>query len=106
MWCKSEVTLQVDSYSLNKRTIPVPSSPPRTALHVDPNPKLQRMGGPEDWVVKCVCGAVRDDGCRFIECDSCGKWFHTRCCGIPDSHPPPNTFFCHSCRMKTVAQGD
>jgi hypothetical protein len=52
------------------------------------DPPLRRRwrhaGGPEKWVVACICGTAGDDGERMVACDHCGIWQHLRCNNIPE----------------------
>lgn len=59
---------------------------------------FSRQGGITDWVVRCRCGIVDDDGERFVSCDICDIWEHTRCSGIPDEEPVPVRWVCATCR--------
>lgn len=54
--------------------------------------------GVEKWTVSCRCGAKDDDGERMLACDGCGLWQHTRCVGVNDLDPVPETFSCLGCK--------
>lgn len=41
---------------------------------------------PSDSQTYCICNSV-DDHTRYINCDSCGEWYHVRCSGIPEVLP-------------------
>ncbi|XP_050227365.1 PHD finger protein MALE MEIOCYTE DEATH 1 [Mercurialis annua] len=64
---------------------------------IDLNSELRYESGPDNWKVRCVCGAEDDDGERMIACDICEVWQHTRCNGIDDSETVPPLFVCRSC---------
>lgn len=64
--------------------------------------RLRYEGGADNWVVKCECGALHDDGERMMKCDVCEVWQHTRCCGIEDSHTVPPLFVCSGCCASLV----
>ena len=57
-----------------------------------------RQGGIVSWVVRCSCGVDDDDGERFVSCDVCEVWEHTRCVGIRDDAPVPSRWVCELCR--------
>lgn len=61
-------------------------------------------GGIEDWQVHCTCGTRDDDGERMIACDACQTWMHTRCQGIPDESPVPDTWVCFACTKRAKRQ--
>ncbi|KAL2938026.1 PHD finger protein MALE MEIOCYTE DEATH 1 [Bienertia sinuspersici] len=54
-------------------------------------------GGPDNWTVRCSCGATDDDGERMVSCDICEVWQHTRCIGIEDREAVPPLFVCEKC---------
>ncbi len=57
----------------------------------------------EGWVVKCMCGAQKDDGRPMIECEECKVWQHTKCLfGKASKRVLPAHFICADCREKTV----
>ena len=57
----------------------------------------------EGWVVKCVCGAKKNDGRPMIECEECKVWQHTKCIfGKASKGVLPTYFVCADCRQKTV----
>ena len=62
---------------------------------------FSRQGGFPDWVVRCSCGIDDDDGERFVSCDVCDAWEHTRCAGVHDEEPVPSKWACLSCRAKS-----
>ncbi|CAK7338934.1 unnamed protein product [Dovyalis caffra] len=64
---------------------------------MDINSPLRYEGGPDNWKVKCECGACDDDGERMVECDICEVWQHTRCNGIDDANTVPQLFVCSGC---------
>ncbi|KAL2635890.1 hypothetical protein R1flu_007369 [Riccia fluitans] len=57
--------------------------------------------GLEDWIVDCPCGTRDDDGERMGECVLCQIWLHTRCAGISDCEPVPQSFVCDVCSWST-----
>ncbi|CAI5465363.1 unnamed protein product [Closterium sp. Yama58-4] len=65
---------------------------------LDAHSEWRYEGGNDTWAVRCVCGALDDDGERMIACDECGVWQHTRCTGIGDAAPAPMSFLCLACR--------
>ncbi|XP_057527229.1 PHD finger protein MALE MEIOCYTE DEATH 1 [Amaranthus tricolor] len=64
---------------------------------IDSNSEWQFVGGPDNWTVKCSCGAKDDDGERMVSCDICEVWQHTRCSGIEDTETVPPLFVCKKC---------
>jgi hypothetical protein len=53
---------------------------------------------------RCVCNGV-DDGQPMIQCESCNKWLHMRCCGLHGSNIPP-VYVCVFCTGQTpIARG-
>ncbi|KAL8141952.1 hypothetical protein V2J09_014984 [Rumex salicifolius] len=66
-------------------------------IGLDWKPELRHEGGPENWIVKCECGARDDDGERMVSCDVCEIWQHTRCIGIKDSEAVPALYLCTKC---------
>lgn len=64
---------------------------------MDLNTELRYEGGPDNWKVRCECGAQDDDGERMVACDICEVWQHTRCNGIEDSGTVPPLFICAGC---------
>ncbi|KAL8142143.1 hypothetical protein V2J09_015175 [Rumex salicifolius] len=66
-------------------------------IGLDWKPELRHEGGPENWIVKCECGARDDDGERMVSCDVCEIWQHTRCIGIKDSEAVPALYLCPKC---------
>ncbi|KAF2295538.1 hypothetical protein GH714_033160 [Hevea brasiliensis] len=64
---------------------------------MDLNTELRYEGGPDNWKVRCECGAQDDDGERMVACDICEVWQHTRCNGIEDSGTVPPLFICTGC---------
>ena len=64
--------------------------------------ELRYEGGPDNWTVRCSCGAEDDDGERMVSCDICEVWQHTRCRGIEDSETVPPLFVCHKCCSSLV----
>ncbi|WCJ25171.1 RING/FYVE/PHD zinc finger superfamily protein [Euphorbia peplus] len=61
------------------------------------NGELRYERGPENWKVRCECGAKDDDGERMVACDMCEVWQHTRCNGIDDLGAVPPLFVCVGC---------
>ncbi len=58
-----------------------------TYADVPPTPppcRWRHAGGPEKWVVACICGTADDDGERMVACDACGIWQHLRCNNVPE----------------------
>ncbi|KAF2480166.1 hypothetical protein BDY17DRAFT_303351 [Neohortaea acidophila] len=54
--------------------------------------------GEENDSVRCVCGAVEDDGEDMIACDECGVWQHTTC--MAEAVPADTSsgeYRCHVC---------
>lgn len=51
---------------------------PSQGKHQSANPTIQLTS------VYCICQLI-DNGCQKIECDHCGKWFHTACVKIEKS---------------------
>ncbi|XP_065850081.1 PHD finger protein MALE MEIOCYTE DEATH 1 [Euphorbia lathyris] len=64
---------------------------------MDLNGQLRYERGPDNWKVRCECGAKDDDGERMVACDMCEVWQHTRCNGIEDSGAVPPLFVCVGC---------
>lgn len=72
--------------------------------------QLKYEGGPDNWTVRCECGAQDDDGERMVACDICGVWQHTLCgvwqhtlCnGIEDCEAVPPLFACRRCCSSLV----
>lgn len=64
---------------------------------IDSNTEFWYEKGPDNWKVRCECGAADDDGERMIACDTCEVWQHTRCNGIGDSETVPPLFVCTGC---------
>ncbi|KAK9689745.1 hypothetical protein RND81_09G078100 [Saponaria officinalis] len=64
---------------------------------IDLKSELRYEAGPDNWTVKCSCGATDDDGERMVSCDICEVWQHTRCSGIDDSEGVPPLFVCQMC---------
>ncbi|EEF28910.1 PHD finger protein MALE MEIOCYTE DEATH 1 [Ricinus communis] len=64
---------------------------------MDLNTELRYESGPDNWKVRCQCGAEDDDGERMVACDICEVWQHTRCNGIEDSEAVPLLFVCTRC---------
>lgn len=58
---------------------------------------LRYQSGADNWMVRCECGALDDDGERMVACDICEVWQHTRCCGIEDAEAVPPLFVCSGC---------
>lgn len=56
---------------------------------IDSNTEFRYEKGPDNWKVRCECGAADDDGERMIACDTSEVWQHTRCNGIGDSETVP-----------------
>ncbi|TKA70622.1 hypothetical protein B0A55_07585 [Friedmanniomyces simplex] len=54
--------------------------------------------GQEEDSVRCVCGAITDDGADMVSCDECMVWQHTRCMGegVP-RNLTREKYFCHVC---------
>ncbi|KDP25820.1 hypothetical protein JCGZ_22542 [Jatropha curcas] len=69
---------------------------------VDLNTELRYEAGPDNWKVRCECGAQDDDGERMVACDICEVWEHTRCNGIDDSKTVPPLFICTECCNSVV----
>ena len=59
--------------------------------------------------VRCVCGAIVDDGAAMISCDSCKVWQHQKCIGeaLP-KNLDRGSYGCHVCdpwrHRETVAR--
>ncbi|KAL9243829.1 hypothetical protein vseg_017671 [Gypsophila vaccaria] len=64
---------------------------------IDLKSEFRYEAGPDNWTVKCSCGATDDDGERMVSCDICEVWQHTRCSGIDDSDGVPPLFVCQMC---------
>ncbi|GMH19226.1 hypothetical protein Nepgr_021067 [Nepenthes gracilis] len=73
-------------------------------IGIDLRTELRYEGGPDNWTVKCECGARDDDGERMVSCDICEVWQHTRCSGIEDSDTVPPLFVCRKCCSSLVPQ--
>ncbi|GAB4831620.1 hypothetical protein Ancab_005632 [Ancistrocladus abbreviatus] len=71
---------------------------------IDLRSEFKYEGGPENWTVRCECGARDDDGERMVSCDICEVWQHTRCSGIEDSEAVPPLFMCQKCCSSLVPQ--
>ena len=54
--------------------------------------------GEEEDSVRCVCGALRDDGDTMIACDSCNVWQHNTCMreAVPED-TVNGRYLCHVC---------
>ena len=48
--------------------------------------------GWEDESVRCVCGAVDDDGEKMLQCEGCKVWQHVKCMG-----GEPKRYLCQVC---------
>ncbi|PKI71253.1 hypothetical protein CRG98_008353 [Punica granatum] len=66
-------------------------------IRMDSGTALRYEGGPDNWVVDCVCGARDDDGEKMVACDVCQVWQHTLCNGIEQDEDVPPTFICEKC---------
>ncbi|XP_021730833.1 PHD finger protein MALE MEIOCYTE DEATH 1-like [Chenopodium quinoa] len=64
---------------------------------IDLKSEFRYEGGPDNWTVRCSCGATDDDGERMVSCDICEAWQHTRCTGIEDTEAVPPLFVCQNC---------
>lgn len=64
--------------------------------------ELKYESGVDNWIVRCRCGAMDDDGERMVACDICEIWQHTRCCGLEDSDVVPPLFLCAGCCASLV----
>ena len=47
-----------------------------------------------DGEVKCVCGAISDDGEHMAECLSCKRWSHLGCVGLTMRSAKRANFLC------------
>ena len=50
-----------------------------------------------DDSVRCVCGAVADDGTLMVACDKCNVWQHDSCAGPARRAQPAHGYLCHVC---------
>lgn len=54
------------------------------------------MANPKDNAVRCICGALDEDG-EMVQCDKCSFWVHTECCELKNTD---NDFICDFCLGK------
>ena len=54
------------------------SSIPLQVAHPSQNPAPAPGDEIEDYIIKCICGFLEDDG-NTIYCDLCNTWQHTQC---------------------------
>ncbi|KAK9272792.1 hypothetical protein L1049_003169 [Liquidambar formosana] len=73
-------------------------------IGMDLDSDLKYEGGPDNWTVRCQCGARDDDGERMVECDICEVWQHTLCSGIEDADAVPPLFVCPGCSACLCSQ--
>ena len=73
---------------------------------LDMDTDLRYEGGPDNWTVRCKCGAEDDDGERMVSCDICEIWQHTRCCGIEDSQAVPQFIWETCCTSLAPPRAD
>lgn len=64
---------------------------------IDSNTEFWYEKGPDNWKVRCECGAADDDGERMIACNTSEVRQHTRCNGIGDSETVPTLLVCTKC---------
>ncbi|KAK4541957.1 hypothetical protein LTR36_007157 [Oleoguttula mirabilis] len=62
------------------------------------NPDAFPQGPMHDQQVRCLCGAVTDDGEPMIGCDKCLVWEHRQCigAGLP-ADPDEDAYLCRMC---------
>jgi len=70
----------------------------QTAKSLTPGDSNNATDTDDDEVVRCPCGATKDNGGRvMIACEMCDEWQHSSCMGIP-TKDPPKVYYCEVCK--------
>lgn len=79
--------------------------------------ELEQEEGPEDELIRCVCGATEQDedsGEAWIACETCGAWQHNVCVDVSSFEDEiPEFYWCEQCRpqnhkelLASIARGE
>ncbi|KAF1981565.1 hypothetical protein K402DRAFT_233621 [Aulographum hederae CBS 113979] len=86
-------------------TTPAPAKAPKKGKKdtksAEPEPEDEDEEGEDDSIVRCICGATKDDGGRMmICCEQCEAWQHNECMGVTTNEDELEsvTFYCEQCR--------
>ncbi|KAK8177664.1 hypothetical protein IWX90DRAFT_25075 [Phyllosticta citrichinensis] len=60
------------------------------------------FSGTSDSGTRCVCNSTEWDGQLMVQCESCNKWQHARCMGLPlQAESLPSVYICVFCTGNT-----
>ncbi|KAK9105866.1 hypothetical protein Scep_022710 [Stephania cephalantha] len=68
-----------------------------TGSGLEENGKFKYEGGEIVETIECFCGE-NYEGERFVRCEGCRVWQHTRCAGIKEDLAVPSQFQCAMCK--------
>ncbi|KAK8233862.1 hypothetical protein HDK77DRAFT_239208 [Phyllosticta capitalensis] len=71
------------------------------------SPTTDVSSGTSDSGTRCVCNSTEWDGQLMVQCESCNKWQHAQCMGLPPhADALPSVYVCVFCTGSTpVARG-
>ncbi|KAK7526212.1 uncharacterized protein IWZ02DRAFT_212995 [Phyllosticta citriasiana] len=60
------------------------------------------VSGISDSATRCVCNSTEWDGQLMVQCESCNRWQHARCMGLPlQAESLPSVYICVFCTGNT-----